>query len=204
MLRICINMLSRMWRLSNHWRTYAQSDIDQFESQFIADLKKLQKGGWPCNKSVANDKSLVEKLTDFQDKHGNNIVQTWKNLFPKLMTKYHDGYTAMNLTSPRIVMKRNGYPKWWVCLWVFVLLMMPSWTCLFIMCYSQNIFFSLDFAGGLRQLVYTMVRIPLLWAQMWSSSSLTQVHMSRLLATIFLFLKRLWCLAACVWSLECF
>lgn len=92
--------------------SHAQSDVDQFESQFIADLKKLQKGGWPSNKSVANDKSLVEKLTDFQDKHGNNVVQTWKNLLPKLMTKYHDGYTAMNLTSPRIVMKRNGYPKW--------------------------------------------------------------------------------------------
>ncbi len=91
--------------------TAAQADVDEFESKLIAELHKT-KGGWPLNRSAAKDEEITKKLTHFQDSHAQNVVDTWKNMLPQLMTVHHDGYTAQNLTSPRIVMRRNGYPYW--------------------------------------------------------------------------------------------
>jgi hypothetical protein len=38
----------------------------------------------------------------------------WRNLLPRLITKYHDGYIATALQAPTIVMQKIFYPLWWL------------------------------------------------------------------------------------------
>jgi len=42
------------------------------------------------------------------------VVSGWRDLLPKLITKYHDGYIAKNLEGEDINMQKLFYPKWWL------------------------------------------------------------------------------------------
>jgi hypothetical protein len=43
------------------------------------------------------------------------IVSTWREMLPKLITKYHDGYRAItDGTLPAVEMQRLFYPAWWL------------------------------------------------------------------------------------------
>ena len=53
-------------------------------------------------------------VTATTNKQASKILIAWTELFPKLITKYHDGYIAQNLESPMISMHKLFYPKEWL------------------------------------------------------------------------------------------
>lgn len=64
--------------------------------------------------SGSADVSLTELFTSATNEQANKIVGAWRDLLPKLITKYHDGYQAEGLESKDIAMKRLFYPAWWL------------------------------------------------------------------------------------------
>ena len=55
-----------------------------------------------------------DMLDDFTNAAGDETVATWRDLLPRLITLYHDGYHAEDLTGSAIRMKKLFYPKWWL------------------------------------------------------------------------------------------
>ncbi len=53
-------------------------------------------------------------LTDFTLTKGAKTVATYRDLFPKLITTFHDGYQALQLDQTNIRMSKMFYPKWWL------------------------------------------------------------------------------------------
>ena len=41
-------------------------------------------------------------------------MQAWTDLFPTLVTTYHDGYIAKGLNATTIDMTKIFYPYWWL------------------------------------------------------------------------------------------
>jgi hypothetical protein len=60
------------------------------------------------------DVSLTELFTSATNEQANKVVIAWRDLLPKLITKYHDGYQAEGLQDKDIAMKRLFYPAWWL------------------------------------------------------------------------------------------
>eukprot|EP00607_Mallomonas_marina_P009286 CAMPEP_0182418534 /NCGR_PEP_ID=MMETSP1167-20130531/2939_1 /TAXON_ID=2988 /ORGANISM="Mallomonas Sp, Strain CCMP3275" /LENGTH=659 /DNA_ID=CAMNT_0024592781 /DNA_START=89 /DNA_END=2068 /DNA_ORIENTATION=- len=56
----------------------------------------------------------IKILTHVTIAQGMAITRAWKEFFPTLVTKYHDGYIAQDLDQPAIHMKKLFYPKWWL------------------------------------------------------------------------------------------
>eukprot|EP01041_Mallomonas_annulata_P001289 gene1289-2493_t len=57
---------------------------------------------------------VVRVLTRVTINQGMATVNAWKEFFPTLVTKYHDGYRAEDLDQPAVHMQKLFYPKWWL------------------------------------------------------------------------------------------
>ena len=53
-------------------------------------------------------------LTEVSNLQAAKVLLAWRDMLPKLITKYHDGYRAEGLTTPAIEMQKLFYPKWWL------------------------------------------------------------------------------------------
>lgn len=53
-------------------------------------------------------------LTEVSNLQAAKVLIAWRDMLPKLITKYHDGYRAEGLTTPAINMQKLFYPKWWL------------------------------------------------------------------------------------------
>lgn len=104
------NYLSHMYKYIIPDIRAEQQELEDAAIQAVADVEAKVAA---LLNSVSADQA-IDLLDDFTSKHGTRAVDTWRNLLPKLVTKHHDGYTAMNLTDPTIQMRRNGYPEWWL------------------------------------------------------------------------------------------
>lgn len=102
----------------SHMYKYVVTDVKAaqvtFETTSSEDVSKVEEKVLAMLNSGESNSKIIDTLDKFTSEHGENAVSTWKDLFPKLITKYHDGYTALNLTAPTITMHRNGYPQWCV------------------------------------------------------------------------------------------
>ena len=106
------NYLSHMYKYIIKDIQAEQRKLETKFSQAVADIEEKVSS---LLKSDSNSEDKARELLDeFTTKQGTNAVDTWRNLFPKLVTKYHDGYSVQNLTAPTITMHRNGYPEWWL------------------------------------------------------------------------------------------
>ena len=66
------------------------------------------------NRNIGTSKAAIDMITQFTETQGNMIVRAWRDLLPQLITKFHDGYHAVDLDQPRIKMTKLFYPKWWL------------------------------------------------------------------------------------------
>ena len=57
---------------------------------------------------------VVAILTAVTNEVAANILLSWRDLLPKLITKYHDGYRAEDLDKGSIQMVKLFYPKYWL------------------------------------------------------------------------------------------
>jgi hypothetical protein len=89
-----------------------QKELDALEASLIPMIKAAETSGASTKSATA--KKVAEQLTEFTWHQGDRILKTWQDLFPQMVTKFHDGYTALDLNAERINMKRNGYPEWWL------------------------------------------------------------------------------------------
>ncbi len=58
--------------------------------------------------------AVASMLTDFTNAQANDILKTWQQLLPALITKYHDGYVAEMLDQAQIHMRRMFYTPAWL------------------------------------------------------------------------------------------
>ncbi|KAJ1414037.1 peptidase family C69-domain-containing protein [Ochromonadaceae sp. CCMP2298] len=92
---------------------------DQLHTDMLKALGTLERSLLPSltdpyETSSYEGQAMVDRLTDFTNFHGNMVVNEWRNLLPRLITKYHDGYIATALQAPTIVMQKIFYPLWWL------------------------------------------------------------------------------------------
>jgi len=85
------------------------ADIDAKAAAVLNDCDAAD----DCDKREAMT-TVVEMLTDFTHAKADQTVQAWRDLLPKLITRFHDGYSAENLQGAEITMKKLFYPKWWL------------------------------------------------------------------------------------------
>lgn len=57
---------------------------------------------------------VIAILTAVTNEVAANILLSWRDLLPKLITKYHDGYRADDLDTGSIRMVKLFYPKYWL------------------------------------------------------------------------------------------
>jgi len=57
---------------------------------------------------------VIAVLTAVTNEVAANILLSWRDLLPQLITKYHDGYRAEDLDKGSIHMVKLFYPKYWL------------------------------------------------------------------------------------------
>lgn len=57
---------------------------------------------------------IVSVLTDTVHSQADMVVARWQKLLYEIITRYHDGYSAENLDTSEILMKKLFYPKAWL------------------------------------------------------------------------------------------
>lgn len=57
--------------------------------------------------------TCVEMLTVFTVSQGEGISAAWRELFPKIVAGYRDGY-ALDTSTATVGIKRVFYPQWWL------------------------------------------------------------------------------------------
>jgi len=53
-------------------------------------------------------------LSDFSNKSTYQVFERYEELFPELVTKYHDGYRFQSSENEHIEAFKMFYPKWWL------------------------------------------------------------------------------------------
>lgn len=97
-----------------------QDDLEGAFSRQVAEMDvKASKVLTDCEADKECDMAAAEQqvrvmLTDFTHSKGDHTVESWRQLLPKLITQFHDGYSAENLQEKDIKMRRLFYPKWWL------------------------------------------------------------------------------------------
>jgi dipeptidase len=113
---------------ANRWYLHSLSTIQNLQYQLeagysrevlsmdglaIIEYQKCEAAGDACDISSTNE-AVVGMLTAFTQAKGEQTVSEWRDLLPKLITQFHDGYHAENLEGAEIRMKKLFYPKWWL------------------------------------------------------------------------------------------
>ena len=57
---------------------------------------------------------IVDLLNGLSIWQAEAVSGAWRDYFPQLVTKIHDGYWASDLDQPDIKMNKMFYPKWWL------------------------------------------------------------------------------------------
>lgn len=101
------NYASRFYR-------FAIRDINALQSKLMEESLQLIRRVEAEVMAGTSGSAAVKLLTAATDKAAFDIVSSWRDLLPHLITKYHDGYEASELTAPHILMKKLFYPVWWL------------------------------------------------------------------------------------------
>lgn len=116
----CGNWASRFYRFA---QPVVKEVYDGLEEEYITesqlleqtavDLLSLCEKEGNCAENNVSEK-IVEMLTQFTYTRGQRTTDTYRDLFPKLMTQFHDGYNALQLDKPDIKVTKMFYPKFWL------------------------------------------------------------------------------------------
>jgi dipeptidase len=113
---------------ANRFYSFAQPVVkavyDALEEEYIVesdlmettavDLLALCKKEDNCEENKVDEK-VAEMLTQFTLARGQQTVDAYHDLFPKLITQFHDGYDVRQLDKkPNIQLTKMFYPKWWL------------------------------------------------------------------------------------------
>lgn len=116
----CGNWASRFYRFATPVVKEVQDNLEEeyitqshLIEQTAMDLLALCKKANNCEENKVHEK-VEEMLTQFTSTRGQQTVDAYRDLFPKLMTQFHDGYTALQLDKRDIKMTKMFYPKWWL------------------------------------------------------------------------------------------
>jgi dipeptidase len=99
---------------ASRWYSYAIRDIQDLQGRLHETSLSLTNRVEAEVLAGTQGEGLVKLLTAASDQMATTIVDGWRDLLPQLITKYHDGYEAQDLTAPHITMKRLFYPLWWL------------------------------------------------------------------------------------------
>jgi len=64
--------------------------------------------------SQNNTQDVVDLLSDYSSTSASRVFEAYGDLFPKIVTKYHDGYRMEKLDQLTIEAYAMFYPKWWL------------------------------------------------------------------------------------------
>jgi hypothetical protein len=101
-----------IWAVQAKLQADAISNVENLEEKYISDLAAKKSGASGESKRTSDD--IVNILTDFVEENAYAVLNAWQKLFPAIITKYHDGYRAQNLTDANINMYKLFYPEFWL------------------------------------------------------------------------------------------
>lgn len=102
--------------------SYAMQDVQEvqrnLESEHMRAVNAIDATATKLLERSSNgkeaSKAVSALLTEFTQKSGTETVHAYSTLWPKLISKYHDGYIALDADSSQINMFSMFYPKWWL------------------------------------------------------------------------------------------
>lgn len=68
----------------------------------------------PYNQKDSTEKDVMDALTQYTEEQAADVLSSWQDLLPSLITVYHDGYIAQSLDQAKISMKKVFYPPEWL------------------------------------------------------------------------------------------
>lgn len=107
-----IHTIGTIQSLQNQLESGYDRELENTDSLAIEVYESCKKDP-TCNVESSN-KAVIDLLTSFTFAKGQQTVDAWRELLPKLITQFHDGYNAQNLNGAEISMKKLFYPKWWL------------------------------------------------------------------------------------------
>ena len=104
-----------VWAVQQDLQAKAFSEVAAFEARVLKDITR-RSDVTSSAQTVPPDQVefVVDLVTDFAAKQADVTLTAWQKLFPKIITTYHDGYHALNLTSANINMFKLFYPAFWL------------------------------------------------------------------------------------------
>ena len=116
----CGNWANRFYRFAE---PMVKSLYDSLEEEYITqsqilestavDLLKICEKEGNCEKNKVHEK-VKEMLTEFTLTRGQQTTDAYRDLFPKLMTQFHDGVQFSALDKADIKLTKLFYPDWWL------------------------------------------------------------------------------------------
>jgi len=94
------------YQLSTHNTLY--QEVQQVEAVV---LEMLRTNPFPVPNS---NPDVIRILTEFTNNQGNKIIAEWRDLLPKMIGKFHDGYITSGTDLPTIKMIHMGYSRAWL------------------------------------------------------------------------------------------
>jgi dipeptidase len=105
------NWMQLMWKYMNPDVVALQMELETgFSDQISALDEKASK-----MIEIGEEEEVVQMLTKFSVDSGDLVFASWKKLFVRLVSKYHDGY-IMDLTGVEFKASEVFYPRWWLVL----------------------------------------------------------------------------------------
>jgi len=83
-------------------------EVQQVEAQV---LEMLRTNPFPVPNS---NPDVIRILTEFTNNQGNKIIAEWREMLPKMIGKFHDGYITSGTDLPVIKMIHMGYSRDWL------------------------------------------------------------------------------------------
>jgi hypothetical protein len=88
----------------------AAEAVADFEKKILKQINKAATGDL-----IAEGQSWVaDSITEFVKDQADTVLTAWQDLLPHIITRYHDGYRAENLTAVNINMYKLFYPGFWL------------------------------------------------------------------------------------------
>ncbi len=92
---------------------FVQSELMDQSLEVTKKVEKLVMS-WIESNVVEFEDDIVNLLTATVHDQADNVVSRWRQLFHEIITRYHDGYSAENLDTADIYMRKLFYPKYWL------------------------------------------------------------------------------------------
>lgn len=86
----------------------------ELEAHLLSQSAALEQTLAPLVSNAEGRSRVVAELTQFTVQAGEGITERWRELFPKMLTTYRDGFIIGGQDAATVEINRMFYPRWWL------------------------------------------------------------------------------------------